>query len=175
MTTPDDRFTPNVSHASRALEIRRAGLADLLQIVPLFEAYRAFYGKAPALPEATAFLRERLERDESVVLVAHVLSAPNDPASSQVAGFAQLFRAQSSLSLGKTMILNDLYVAPEWRRSGAARRLVETSIAHAKSEGALRLELSTQHTNTSARALYDSLGFVADNEFAQLSLSLGGR
>ena len=172
MTTPADPISPNVSHP---LIVRRAELAHVPHIVPLFEAYRAFYGKAPAMDEATAFLQERLERDESVILIAQVADAGHNSAPGAVAGFAQLFRALSSLSLGRTMILNDLYVAPEFRRSGAARRLVEASIAHADSEGALRLELSTQHTNTSARALYDSLGFVADNEFAQLSLALGNR
>ncbi|MEO7964010.1 MAG: GNAT family N-acetyltransferase [Gemmatimonadaceae bacterium] len=167
MTSPD-RVTPN---DSPALTIERAELSDIPEIAPLFEGYRAFYGKEPALEHATAFLEDRMAGNESVVLVARVVTDGNE-ARGAIAGFAQLFRALSSLSLGKTMILNDLYVAPEWRRAGAARLLVNASIAHAKSEGALRLELSTQHSNTKARALYDSLGFVADDEFTSLSLPL---
>ncbi len=157
-------MTPN---DSRPLIIRRATLDDVDRVVPFFEAYRAFYGKSPAPEQARDFLRDRLSRHESVILVAE---RAMENGETELVGFAQLYRALSSLSLGSTMILNDLFVSPDARRSGAARRLVEASIAQARAEGALRLELQTQHTNVSARALYDSLGFVADVEFAALSL-----
>lgn len=153
------------------MAVRRATLADLPQLAPLFEAYRAYYGKPPAPQEAEDFLRERMARGESVVLVALAGDGEATTAPDRIVGFAQLFRGLSSLSLGEVTILNDLFVAPSSRRSGAARRLVEEAIAYARSAGALRIELSTQHTNTRARALYDSLGFVADTEFANLSLS----
>lgn len=149
--------------------IRRATLDDVAGVVPLFEAYRAFYGKSPAPERARDYLHARVQRDESVIFVAE--RGRNDGAA-EVIGFAQLYRAFSSLSLGRTMVLNDLYVSPSARRSGAARRLVEASIAQARAEGALQLELQTQHTNVTARALYDSLGFVEDTEFAALSLGM---
>lgn len=49
---------------------RRATLDDLDQLVPLFDAYRQFYGQHSDLIVARQFLNDRLIRNESVVLVA---------------------------------------------------------------------------------------------------------
>jgi hypothetical protein len=50
--------------------VRRATVADLDRIAPLFEAYRQFYGQACDLALAREFLRERLEQDQSVIFLA---------------------------------------------------------------------------------------------------------
>ena len=50
--------------------IRRANAADLDAAAALFDAYRRFYGQAGDLPRARAFLAERIDRGESVVLLA---------------------------------------------------------------------------------------------------------
>jgi len=52
------------------VSIRRAIAADVDAVAPLFDAYRQFYGQAPDLQRAREWLRERLRRDESVVLIA---------------------------------------------------------------------------------------------------------
>ncbi len=49
---------------------RRATLDDLDQLVPLFDAYRQFYGQHSDLIVTRQFLNDRLTRNESVVLVA---------------------------------------------------------------------------------------------------------
>jgi GNAT superfamily N-acetyltransferase len=152
-----------VSDAASIL-IRRAAPEDATTAAPLFDAYRRFYGMAPDVDAARAFLAERLARGESVVLLA---CAPEEPI-----GFAQLYPSFSSIALGAVMVLNDLFVAPGSRRAGVARQLVEAAASHAARAGAIRLELATQHTNAPARRLYASLGFVADTEFAHLSLAL---
>ena len=73
----------------RNILVQRATLADLDLIAPLFDAYRQFYQQAPDLALARAFLRKRLERDESVILLA---LRPDRSA----AGFTQLFPSFSS-------------------------------------------------------------------------------
>jgi len=50
--------------------------------------------------------------------------------------------------------------------------MIEQSARHGERVGALRLQLSTQLTNAPALRLYQSLGFVADQEFTHLSLAL---
>lgn len=50
--------------------IRRATLEDLDRLIPLFDAYRQFYGQPSELILALKFLNDRLARNESVVLVA---------------------------------------------------------------------------------------------------------
>lgn len=64
--------------------------------------------------------------------------------------------------------LLNFYVAPEMRRLGLARELLETSIAEAKSRG---LRVVTLHASKYGRPLYEQYGFVAANEM-RLELKL---
>jgi ribosomal protein S18 acetylase RimI-like enzyme len=142
--------------------IRRAGLADLDQVAPLFDAYRQFYGQAADLPRARGFLRERLERGDSVILLA--LDADRG------LGFTQLYPLFSSISCRPLWLLNDLYVVPEGRRRGVARMLMDHARDHAVETGACGLELMTAHSNAQAQQLYESLGYELDREFRHYEL-----
>lgn len=160
----------NPPHRAR-VHVRRASVADLDDAVPLFDAYRTFYG-APSDPAAArAFLEARLTRDESAILLASVLPAPTARTEDTV-GFAQLYPSFSSVSLAPIVILNDLFVAPSARGLGVAGHLVDAAIEHARRTGAISLELSTQHTNERALRLYRAKGFIADTEFLHLSLAI---
>jgi hypothetical protein len=55
-------------HNVLEIVVRRASLADLDEIVPLFDAYRQFYGQPAALDLARTFIRERLQQNQSVTL-----------------------------------------------------------------------------------------------------------
>jgi GNAT superfamily N-acetyltransferase len=134
------------------LSITRATLADLDTVVPLFDRYRVFYGKPSDPTLARAFMRARLERAESVVLLAHI--------DDDAVGFTQLYPAFSSVSAAHVWILNDLLVLPDARRSGVARALLSSAVDFARADGALRLELETDHDNAGAQALYHAMGWV---------------
>ena len=56
-------------------------------------------------------------------------------------------------------------VSLEARRSGVARRLLEAAVRYGREAGAIRLSLSTAHTNTAAQALYASAGWERDEVF----------
>jgi GNAT superfamily N-acetyltransferase len=56
--------------------------------------------------------------------------------------------------------LNALWVAPEARRTGAARALIGAVAAWARERGAARIALEVTLTSLAARALYSALGFV---------------
>ena len=144
--------------------IRRAGLGDLDQLAPLFDAYRRFYRQPGDLPRARDFLRERLQRDESVILLA-----VQDGAA---VGFTQLYPMFSSVRTARIWILNDLYVAEQARRSGAARGLLDAAARFAREEGAARLMLETGRDNAPARALYRAAGWSEDDsQWYSLSLA----
>jgi ribosomal protein S18 acetylase RimI-like enzyme len=170
MTVESREVTRDAAEESRRFVIERARAEDTDSIAPLFDAYRQFYGAAPDLPGARAFIAARLERAESVVLLARALTRASEPQSA--VGFAQLYPSFSSVSLGPIVVLNDLFVLPSWRRSSVARSLVEETARHGERVGAIRVHLSTQLTNGPARRLYQSLDFVADQEFVHLSLDL---
>ncbi|MCP9931121.1 GNAT family N-acetyltransferase [Cyanobium sp. AMD-g] len=138
--------------------VRQAGPDDLEVIVPLFDGYRQFYGQPSELDRVRAFLKQRLVQGDSALLIAE--------ADRRALGFTQLYPSFSSVSMARIFILNDLFVVPEARRSGVARRLLEAAVRHAREAGAIRLTLSTAHTNTAAQALYASVGWERDADFS---------
>ncbi len=134
--------------------IRRATLDDLDTIAPLFDAYRQFYLQPADLQRARDWLRERLQRDESVVLLAK-----RDGMS---IGFTQLYAAFSSVRTARLWTLNDLFVREEGRRHGVARALLEAAVQYARDDGAAGIQLETSSDNAPARALYHAAGWNED-------------
>ncbi len=143
----------------------RAERNELDDLVTLFDGYRQFYGQRSDLAAARAFLRDRLERDESVIYVAY-----RD--SREAAGFTQLYPSFSSVSLKRLWILNDLFVRSDGRRGGVGRALLERARQHAVETGAKGLVLNTAVTNKAAQTLYESCGWQRDDEFFQYHLFL---
>jgi ribosomal protein S18 acetylase RimI-like enzyme len=144
---------------------RLATLDDLDRVAALFDAYRQFYQQPADRPRARQFIQERLQRHESVLLVA-------ETASGGVVGFCQLYPLFCSVRAVRMYVLYDLFVTPEARGTGAGRALTLAAEAHAASSGASRLELSTARTNTVAQSLYESLGWVRDEAFFVYSKNL---
>ena len=61
---------------------------------------------------------------------------------------------------GPKAYLDHLVVAPDLRRRGIGRALVQHAIHQAKSSGASRIDLTASERKQAGRALYASLGFV---------------
>jgi GNAT superfamily N-acetyltransferase len=137
--------------------VRQAVRADVELLASLFDAYRQFQGERADLVAARSFLRERLDRDESIVFLAERGGA--------AAGFAQLYPSFSSVALARVFLLNDLYVDAGARRAGVASRLLAAVEAHARTLGAVRLTLFVARPNTTAQALYASRGWAKDEQF----------
>ena len=133
------------------VSIRRANESDIEAVAPLFDAYRQFYGQPPDLQRARDWLRERLQRNESVVLVAE--------RHAEAVGFTQLYPMFSSVRTARTWILNDLFVAERARRGGAARALLDAAAGFARDAGAAGIALETTRENLAAQALYASAGW----------------
>jgi ribosomal protein S18 acetylase RimI-like enzyme len=145
--------------------VRRAQLADVPAVAPLFDAYRQCYGKEPNLELAARFLSDRIGQNESIVFVAETREGA-------AVGFTQLYPSFSSVSAGRIYILNDLFVDPAARRANVARGLMHAAAEFARSKGALRLELSTEQTNERAQALYESERWVRDKQLYYYSFTL---
>src|ERR1700736_4268727 len=133
--------------------VRRADAGDVARLAPLFDAYRVFYGQTADLETSAAFVRDRIEREESVVFVAEA----HDNA---LLRFVQLYPVWSSTTTppGRLWLLNDLFVAETSRRHGVGRALMERSARLAVETGAVGLTLSTGIGNLRAHKLYESTG-----------------
>jgi GNAT superfamily N-acetyltransferase/uncharacterized protein (DUF1330 family) len=145
--------------------VRRAAAHDLDRLVPLFDGYRRFYGKAADLPLARRFLAERFAQSDSIVLLAA-------EASGTAVGFVQLYPSFSSVRAARIYILNDLFVAEGARGHGTGTLLLQRAADAAREAGAVRLKLSTAITNVTAQRLYEALGWQRDQDFYEYGLSL---
>lgn len=147
-----------------SITVRQATIHDLDQLAPLFDGYRQFYGQ-PADPAlARRFLRERLQHHESVLLLAL-------DGDGEGVGFVQLYPLFSSVRAARFYLLNDLFVAPDARRSGVGAALMREAADLARALGAVGMSLSTAHANEPAQRLYASLGWKRDTEFREYTLA----
>ncbi|WP_454708403.1 N-acetyltransferase family protein [Delftia acidovorans] len=131
---------------------------DAALIAPLFDAYRQFYERPADADAALAFITARLERGESVILLAR---RPDGSAL----GFCQLYPSFCSVLAAPIYVLYDLFVVPDARRLGVGRALLLAAEAHARATGHPRMDLTTARNNLRAQALYESLGWVRDEVF----------
>lgn len=147
------------------MNIKKVSLEDIDDLVGLFDQYMVFY-EQPSNPEKyRQYLIDRLSNNDAVVYLA--ADADNQPA-----GFVLNYQSFSSVSQGRVVILNDLFVAPASRKSGIAEQLIACSVELAKAVGALRVELHTAKDNYAAQALYEKLDFVKDTAFYAYSLAV---
>ncbi len=147
-----------------AFVIEEAALEDVEAVAPLFDEYRKFYGQAADPAGARKFLRDRLVARQSKIFLAK-----RDPA---VFGFVQLYPSFSSVSMKPLWILNDLFVLPSARKTGAATALMERARRLAAETGAEGLVLETAVDNLAAQKLYEKLGWKREVQFYRYNLDL---
>ena len=151
--------------SEQTFDVARATAADAAVVAALFNRYHQFYGIASNPGESAGFVRSRLERGESAVWLARTRDG-------EPAGFIQLYPSWSSLSCAPVWIVNDLFVVPAMRGRGIGEALLDVVRRHAETTGAAYLTLSTQLANTTARRLYERIGYTLDTEFVTYQLDL---
>ena len=67
-------------------------------------------------------------------------------------------------------VVDDVFVLPEWRRRGIARRLVGEGTKYLHGQGMEEVRLDVVQTNEPAISLYWSMGYVTINEEVMLGL-----
>jgi ribosomal protein S18 acetylase RimI-like enzyme len=147
--------------------VRRAEEENIEGISHLFDLYRMFYKQPSNLTGAKAFLKDRLDKDESAIFFAADLQG--------YIGFVQLYPSFSSISMQRTWILNDLYTLPEERNRGAGALLLDQAKRFAMKTGAKEISLSTAIDNAPAKRLYRKHGYTEDTFFSHYELSLNPR
>nr|WP_299068913.1 GNAT family N-acetyltransferase [uncultured Allomuricauda sp.] len=138
------------------MEIKNATLSDIELILPLFDAYRMFYGQSSDIEACRLFLKERFLNNENVVFLA----LEND----KLVGFTQLYKTFSSVSLQPFYVLNDLFVVPQFRKKGVGEALLNHAKAFCKKQGFKGLALETAKDNP-AQKLYERLDWEKDEAY----------
>ena len=135
------------------IAIIKAKKEDIPEIAPLFDQYRVFYKQTSDLSAATSFLEDRFDNQESILFLALY----NDKA----VGFTQLYTTFSSVTLQPVYILNDLYVASNFRGKGIGEKLLLKAKKYCLQTNYKGLALETAVDNP-AKRLYEKLGWKKD-------------
>ena len=145
--------------------IRKADMGDIKEVAVLFDQYRMFYKQDTDIGGAQKFLTERIQQNESVIFIAildHIM-----------VGFTQLYPIFSSVSMKRAWLLNDLFVAPEARGSGAADKLLKAAQQMGADTSSRWMVLQTATTNHRAQKVYERNGWKKDHEYFSYYYRIG--
>jgi GNAT superfamily N-acetyltransferase len=126
---------------------------DLAELMLLIRAYLDFYEVTPSDESMLALSRSLIADPqlEGVQFIAR--DGDGDPI-----GFASLFWTWATTRGGRLGVMNDLFVVPAARGSGAAEALIEACRERCVQRGAVALDWQTASDNHRAQALYDRVG-----------------
>lgn len=150
--------------AGTVLPVRESDLPELLA---LMRAYCDFYEVHPEDGALMALSRALLADPaaEGVQLLAR-------DASGRAVGFATVFWSWSTARAARLGVMNDLFVSPQARGSGAAQALIAACLQRCRERGAEAMEWETALDNARAQAVYDAVGGVRER-WLSYSIELG--
>ncbi len=144
--------------------IRPAVPDDLDALLPLVRGYREFYEQPHEGARERAFIEAQLRDRTSAIYLALE--------DAIAIGFVQLFPAWSTVYLAPSFILEDLFVVPEARGSGAADALLARAVDHARRAGAVGMFLETAFDNERAQRVYERAGWTREGRFLKFNAPL---
>lgn len=144
--------------------IRRAGRADLPQIVQRWSELMATHQAIDPLLYATAthaegtyraFVRRHFDKPDSAVLVA------TDAADREVLGYLVAGSGQRApmFRIRQVGMIFDLVVRADQRRAGVGKALVDAALAHFRQRGLTYAQVNFDPNNASAAAFWPAQGF----------------
>jgi GNAT superfamily N-acetyltransferase len=129
------------------------GEEDLADLFPLMRGYCDFYDVAPSNDALLAVSRALIADPTGEGL--QLLARADDGAA---IGFATIFWSWSTTRGARIGIMNDLFVAPAARGTGAAEALIAACLERCRERGAAALTWQTAPDNHRAQAVYDRVG-----------------
>jgi GNAT superfamily N-acetyltransferase len=145
--------------------IRFATARDAELIVGFVHAL-AEYEREPEAVEATPEV-VRAQMESTAPPFECLIAEQNGVA----AGFALFFRNYSTWRGRSGLFLEDLFVAPQWRRKGVGRALLQRLAAICVERGYGRMEWSVLDWNTPAHEFYRALGATPMDQWTIWRLS----
>jgi GNAT superfamily N-acetyltransferase len=147
------------------IEIARVGEGDLPELLPLMRSYCDFYEVTPSdddLLELARALIADTERD-GVQLLAR--------SGGEAVGFATIYWSWATTIASRIGVMNDLFVAPAARGTGAAEQLIHACVDECRKHGAAELAWQTAPDNERAQRVYDRVG-ATRSQWVDYSLSV---
>jgi ribosomal protein S18 acetylase RimI-like enzyme len=139
-----------------AVTIRKATLDHVNELADLFDAYRVFYTKPSDIAGARQFLTDRITNSESEIFISF--------SGTIASGFTQLYPLFSSTRMKRLWLLNDLYVADDFRGRGISVALIDQAKELCRQTRAAGFMLETAKSNERANKLYVKMGLDLDQE-----------
>lgn len=151
-----------IDRVEPGLAIRTALAADLPALQQVYRAASlSNSGDAPMLlarPEFLVFTGDGIAAGRTLVAVARPSGRDRVVGFATVAAPDDAYRcSEQRRAPGRLLELEDLFVDPDWRRRGVARRLVRQVVDAARDAGHRRLWVTG---NVHALAFYLAVGFV---------------
>lgn len=149
-TERGENMTDRDCRPNASLIVRAAAPDDRQRWGPLWAGYNAFYGRTlPAEITDVTWSRFFDAYEPVYALVAEK--------NGQLLGLAHYLFHRSTILIGPTCYLQDLFTAEEARGQGVGAALIEALYERARAGGASRVYWQTAETNAVARKLYDRL------------------
>ena len=141
--------------------IRSVVRTDFSRWLPLWEGYNKFYGRSGATALPGEITQMTWARFFDAYEPVHALVADID---GQLVGLAHYLFHRSTIMLGPTCYLQDLFTNESARGRGVGKALITAVYDRARSAGSTRVYWLTHETNATAIRLYDQVaersGFI---------------
>jgi ribosomal protein S18 acetylase RimI-like enzyme len=145
--------------------VRLAAPADLPSLLQLMRGYYRDDGLPFDVDRAAAVMSRLLAEPQwGFVLILDLAGS--------LLGYVAVCIGFSLELGGNDAFIDELFVAPEHRRIGNGRRLLEAAASHAKAVDVRALHLEVDRGNGAACALYGSLGFALRDRYFLMTRSL---
>ena len=146
--------------ADADVTVRPAVAGDLVEWLPLWTGYNAFYGRegATALPDEVTVDRWAAFLSSEFPMWSLVAER-----GGRLVGFAHYIFHLSTTSSAASCYMQDLFTTREARGLGVGAALIKAVAERARAAGSPNVYWQTHRTNAAARRLYDRI--AAQSEF----------
>ena len=145
--------------------ITRVAEGDVGELLPLIRGYCDFYEVSPTDEALLALMRTLIAdpEHEGVQLIARE--------HGEAVGFATVYWSWATTRAARIAVMNDLFVSPGARGSGAAEALIRGCVQECRQHGAEELTWQTARDNARAQRVDDRVG-ATRAEWVDYSLSV---
>jgi GNAT superfamily N-acetyltransferase len=138
------------------ITVREGAPRDIKALLAMCDALNAHSGLPTGRLDAKEYRAALFGK--SAFMFADIAEAVEDGAKPAPVGYALSHDAFTTDHGERGMYVVDLFVEPEWRRTGTGRRLMEAVAARAKNRGASHVWWASMPGNYRARRFYANLG-----------------